>query len=100
MNDKAKALGVDGGMGASATKAPKASRQLAPLSDRKKDKLINAPPPGKYAKKHVEEWKNHKTQRTANSAYSYYSTQGHNAKICYHLDRNNRPPNWKPKPGL
>jgi hypothetical protein len=42
-------------MGASATKALKASRQPAPLSDRKKDKLINAPPLGKYAKKYVEE---------------------------------------------
>ncbi|KAJ5855062.1 hypothetical protein N7534_007605 [Penicillium rubens] len=100
MNDKAKALGVDGGMGASATKAPKASRQPAPSSDGKKDKLMNAPPPGKYAKKHVEEWKNHKTQRTANGACSYCGTQGHDAKICYHLDRENRPPNWKPKPGL
>ncbi|KAJ5829619.1 uncharacterized protein N7525_007872, partial [Penicillium rubens] len=51
INNKAKALGVNGGIGAS----------LAPLLDRKKDKLINAPPPGKYAKKYIEEWKNHKT---------------------------------------
>lgn len=55
INNKAKALGIDGGMGASAIKALKASRQLAPLLDRKKDKLINIPPLGKYAKKYIEE---------------------------------------------
>ena len=87
-------------MGASATKALKASRQPAPLSDRKKDKLINAPPLGKYAKKYVEEQKNHKTQRTANGAYSYCGTQGYDTKICYHLDYENRPLNQKPKLGL
>ncbi|KAJ5264490.1 hypothetical protein N7505_007283 [Penicillium chrysogenum] len=67
MHDKTKALGIDG-LGASATKASRNqfSRQSAstststPTSDGRKDKLMNAPPPGKYAKKHVEEWKNHK----------------------------------------
>ena len=102
INNKAKALGVDGGMGASVTKALKASRQLASTStsDRKKDKLLNVLPLGKYAKKYVEEWKNHKTQRIANSACSYYGTQGYNTKICYYLDYDNRPLNQKLKPGL
>ncbi|KAJ5865662.1 hypothetical protein N7534_000215 [Penicillium rubens] len=53
MNNKAKALGVDGGMGASLVSTS--------ISDRKKDKLLNVLLLGKYAKKYVEEWKNHKT---------------------------------------
>jgi hypothetical protein len=90
MQDKIKEFGIDGGLGASAIKA---SRQP-------QDKLMNAPPPGKYAKKHVEDWRNYKTQRTANGACSYCGTQGHDAKDCYQLIRETRPPNWKPKPGL
>ncbi|OQE20280.1 hypothetical protein PENFLA_c012G03144 [Penicillium flavigenum] len=88
MQDKIKEFGIDrGGIGASAVKPPKtqASRQTTPASDRKKEKLMNAPPPGKYARKHVKEWRNHKTQRTANRACSFCGMQGHNAKDCYHL---------------
>ncbi|MEJ1177538.1 hypothetical protein WA845_25205, partial [Agrobacterium sp. CMT1] len=85
MHDKVKGLGIDG-LGASATKAPKASsRQPASTStsDGKKDKLMNAPPTGKYAKKHVEEWKNHKTQRTANGACSYCGPHGQQSRQVF-----------------
>ncbi|KAJ6118841.1 hypothetical protein N7471_013461 [Penicillium samsonianum] len=102
MKDKIKEFGIDGGFGANATatKTPKQGQQQSQSSTEKKDKLTNAPPPGKSAWKHVNEWKKHKTQRTATGNCSYCGGQGHDAKDCYYLVADDRPSNWKPKPGL
>ncbi|CAI7574783.1 unnamed protein product [Penicillium glandicola] len=99
MKDKIKEFNIDGGVGANATsnKALKQGQQ-SPID--RKDKLTNAPPIGKSAWKHVNEWKKHKTQRTATGNCSYCGVHGHDAKDCYHLVADDRPSHWKPKPGL
>ncbi|KAI3281062.1 hypothetical protein DTO002I6_9976 [Penicillium roqueforti] len=99
MQDKVKEFNIDGGVSASATKAPKGQQNNRQVSS-EKTKLTNAPPYGKHARKHVEEWRNHKTQRTANGNCSYCGGQGHDAKDCFYLVADERPQNWKPKPGL
>ncbi|KAJ5971829.1 uncharacterized protein N7479_001747 [Penicillium vulpinum] len=104
MLDKIKRLGLDGGVGASSTRShqsgqPK-NQKKTDNNSYKKGRLMNAPPPGKHARDHVKEWKNHKTQRSTNGACSYCGTTGHDAKDCYHLTPESRPSGWKPKPGL
>ncbi|KAJ5836274.1 hypothetical protein N7447_002300 [Penicillium robsamsonii] len=94
MIDKIKEIRLDEGLAASGT-----NRNRQAKSD-KKDRLMNAPLKGKSIKDHIKEWRNHKVQRSTNGACSYCGTNGHDAKDCYHLVREDRPASWKPKPGL
>ncbi|KAI3280621.1 hypothetical protein DTO002I6_10115 [Penicillium roqueforti] len=54
MQDKVKEFNIDGGVSASATKAPKGQQNNRQVSS-EKTKLTNAPPYRKHARKHVEE---------------------------------------------